>query len=632
MNNLKRFFFVLLCAASINLFSQADDATLFTVDGDIITVGEFMKVFNKNRDIVAKENKKSIAEYLDLYINYKLKLKEAYRLKYDTVRAYREELASYREQLMAPYLIDSKVTRRLVKEAYDRSKFDIDASHILVLVPPNASPADTLKAYQKIQKARRQVLAGTSFETVAKKYSEDPSAKKNGGNLGYFTVFSMVYPFESVAYNTPVHQVSAPFRTNYGYHILKVNDKRPSDGEVEVAHIMIKHNPSDSVAAKVKIGEIYQKLKQNGHFDLMAKQQSDDRNSAINGGVLPKFNRTRMIDEFANVAFSLKEPGELSEPFKTSQGWHIVKLIKKLPIGDFKDERDALERKIEKSERAKIAGKSVLLRLKSTYKIKPNKTLVDAYIKGGTLQAYKSQKEVIATINGKEIPLDSFIRYLESSKEKGALAFDHFMDQEILTYYKENLIHTEPEYAFTLKDYREGLLLFDVMQDKIWGQAERDTIGLKAFYEKHADLYQWGKRAALVIAHCTNLSKAKEVRRLLKQGKSNSEIKKIMNEGATIHVLLSSGVLEEGNKKLPANFTFDKLGVSDVLGKENDFTIIKINEILQPEQMSFQQARGAVVNDYQAYLEASWLKGLRSRYNVSVDNETLNALKQAHGE
>jgi len=613
-------------------YAQTNDAILFSVDGEGVTVGEFMKVFNKNREIVAEENKKSIKEYLALYVNYKLKLKEAYSLKYDTVRGYQEELASYKEQLIAPYLTDSKVTRQLVKEAYDRSKFDINASHILILVPQNASPADTLKAFQKIQVARQEVLNGASFEAVAKKYSEEPSAKTTGGNLGYFTVFSMVYPFETAAYNTPVNQVSTPFRTNYGYHIVKVNEKRPSEGEVEVAHIMIKHQATDSLAAKVKINEIYQKLKQNGHFDLLAKQQSDDRNSAINGGVLPAFNRTRTIKEFADVAFSLQQPGDFSEPFKTPQGWHIVKLIKKIPMGDFKDEKDGLTRKIENSERAEIAGKSVLKRLKSTYKLTYNRALIARYVEKGDLGVDGEQVTPIMTINDKEIPLSAFQRYTMRTNQQGEAGFTQFVNEEIMTYFKENLIHTEPEYAFTLRDYKEGLLLFDIMQDKIWGRAERDTVGLKAFYEQHGDRYQWGKRAKLVIAHCTSLAKANQVRRLLKQGKNTDEIKKAVNEGATIHVLLSTGILEEGDKKLPDGFEFTKPDVSEVIGKVDDFTIVKITEILQPEQMSFQHARGAVVNDYQEFLETSWVNGLKSKHKVIIHQETLEALMKKNGE
>ena len=237
------------------------DRVLFTVDGEPVYTSEFLQVYNKNKDVVNKENKKDIEEYLGLFINYKLKLKQAYNLKLDTVPAYLKEFNKYKKQLIEPYLKDRKVTDKLVKEAYNRTKYEVKAKHILIIVKLNASPADTLKAYNKALEARKEILEGKKFEDVAKKYSQDPSAKENGGNLGYFSAFSMVYPFESAAYNTNVGEVSMPFRTRFGFHIVGVDDKRLSEGEIQVAHIMIKEKKEDSTYAKKQINDIYNKLK-----------------------------------------------------------------------------------------------------------------------------------------------------------------------------------------------------------------------------------------------------------------------------------------------------------------------------------------------------------------------------------
>jgi peptidyl-prolyl cis-trans isomerase SurA len=215
------------------------DKVLLTIENKPVYVSEFLRVYNKNKEVVSQENKKDINEYLDLFINYKLKLRQAYDLKLDTVPSYIKEFTKYKEQLIEPFLKDRNVTDNLVREAYDRMKQEVKASHILVKLDAHALPKDTLKAYNKLIEAREKILKGADFEVVAKEYSEDPSAKKNGGDLGYFTAFSMVYRFENAAYTTNIGDISMPFKTNFGYHIVKVNDKRASKGEVKVAHIMV---------------------------------------------------------------------------------------------------------------------------------------------------------------------------------------------------------------------------------------------------------------------------------------------------------------------------------------------------------------------------------------------------------
>ncbi|MDJ0646444.1 MAG: peptidylprolyl isomerase, partial [Flavobacteriaceae bacterium] len=263
---MKKFLVVLIPFVVFSVNAQQKKDVLFTVDNEPIYSDEFLRVFNKNRDIVEEENRRSVEDYLELYVNYKLKLKQAYAFGLDTVTSYKRELEKYREQLIQPYLKDSKVTNALVKEAYNRMLEEVNASHILVRLNPKASPKDTLMAYKKIMEARTKVLDGRPFEEVAKDYSEDPSAQKNGGDLGYFTAFSMVYPFENAAYTNEVGAVSMPFKTSFGYHIIKVKDKRPSQGEVEVAHIMVKNKAKDSAQTKKQINDIYAKLQQGDTF------------------------------------------------------------------------------------------------------------------------------------------------------------------------------------------------------------------------------------------------------------------------------------------------------------------------------------------------------------------------------
>ena len=611
----------------VQTYAQKKQEVLFTVDNDPVSTEEFLKVFNKNRDIVDDENKKTVEEYLDLYVNYKLKLKQAYQLQLDTVSSYKKELKKYKEQLIAPYLKDSKVTELLVKEAYDRMKNEVSASHILVMVKPKATPKDTLKAYQKILEARTKVIEGVSFAQVAKEYSEDPSAKRNGGDLGYFNTFAMVYPFENAAFNTEVGSISMPFKTSFGYHIVKVNDKRASKGEVEVAHIMIQSKGGDDDESKEKINEVYAKLQQGDAFDFLARQHSDDRNSAIRGGRLAKFSSNRMIKSFSDVAFALEKEDDISKPFKTQYGWHIVKLIKKHPVRSYDQVKEELTKRIEKSERATIVGKSIAEKLKEKYTIIVDKNSFEAYMQNDTEVLAKNADQPIFNINDKKIPLKSLLKYYSSQQKKTfKAAYEDFLNQEVISYYKENLEETNKEFAGTIKEYRDGLLLFDLLQKKIWTRAEKDTLALQKFFKNNRSKYSWKERANLILASCTNQDKAEKVRELLLEGKTINEIKQAVNEGATIHVLFSEGILESGNEKLPKNYTFTK-GVSKVYNDiKNQYLIVDVKEIMAPAFKELKEAKGLVINDFQKELENKWIADLNTLYKVKVRKKVLKRI------
>jgi len=625
--NFKNLLICLLFVNYIYIGAQSKKDILFTVAEEPVYKGEFMRVFNKNRNIVAEEHKKSIEEYLDLYINYKLKLRQAYDLKYDTVLSFKKELNSYREQLIIPFLTDSKITESLVEEAFDRSKLEINANHILVGVPAKASPADTLKAYTKIIEARMKILNGQPFEEVAKLYSEDPSVQQNGGNLGYFTVFDMVYDFENAAYTTEVGKVSMPFRTEFGYHIVKVNDKKEAKGEVEVAHIMIKENPTDSLYAKTKIEEVYAKANQGSPFHFLANLHSDDKASALNGGALPKFNSNRMIKPFADVAFSLKEVDNISKPFKTNYGWHIVKLLKKHPITDLESRREELIQKIEKNERSKSAGKSVVTKLMKAYTIDADEDLRQLFLNNNTSELDKNLKNPIFTINGLKTNMSDLIEYSNGKNNNQREIYNSFLEIKVLDYFKANLENTDAEFAFTMQEYRDGLLLFELLQDKVWKKAETDTVGLRNFFTKHASNYAWKKRGDIVMASCTQKEKAELVKSMLESEKTLDEIKAAVNEDPIIHVIFTKGILEEGHKKFPKDFVLNSIGVSDVFEEDNNnYVVVKTIKILPPEPMEFKKARGMIINDFQEQLEKDWIVDLKNKYPVKVNKKVLKKL------
>lgn len=479
--------FVLSCT-SLTMFSQKKKDVLVTINNDKITVDEFKRVYEKNLDAIEDEKAKDVTNNLDLYINYKLKVADAYQIKLDTLASYKREMETYKNQLIAPYLQDTLFLKKLIDEAYYRTANELNASHILVKLAENATPNDTLVAYNKIIDARNRILKGEPFEVVAKEVSEDPSAKTNGGDLGYFGAFKMLYEFEDAAFKTKVGNISMPFRTNYGYHIVKVSDTRKSLGEVEVAHIYI--NDKGEVG-KQKIDSIYTELKGGASFEELAKTYSKDTGSSANGGKLPKFGTGRMVKPFEDVAYGLENPGDYSEPIETRFGWHIIKLIKKHPIQSFEEMKASIEDQLRRSGRAKLSDDAVVNRLKKEYKIIENEN-TPAFLKQNNIRSIPvdSLQSTLITINGKKIKQERFVNYIKNRRQFAIpTLFEMFKEEQIKEYFKENLVFTEPEYAATLKEYEDGLLLFEMMQQKIWKKSSEDTLALQEYFVDHKQNY-----------------------------------------------------------------------------------------------------------------------------------------------
>ena len=334
-----------------------------------VPANEFAYVYRKNNATAADYGTRpSVTEYLDLYTNFRLKVLEAEKKGLDTTQAFKRELDGYRQQLAQPYLTEKSVTDQLVREAYDRMGQEVNASHILIRVAPDATPADTLVGYQKISKIREQLQGGEDFAKLAGEVSEDPSAKQNGGKLGYFTAMQMVYPFETAAYKTAPGQLSLPVRTRFGYHVIKVNDRRPAQGEIKVAHLMVRVNANapknDSLTARKKADELYARLKKGENWDKLVAQFSEDAGSAANGGELPPFGTGRMIPSFEETAFKMQKPGDIAPPVQTPYGWHIIKLIEKQPVATFAEVEPTLKGKVAKDSRSELNRAAFLKRIR----------------------------------------------------------------------------------------------------------------------------------------------------------------------------------------------------------------------------------------------------------------------------
>ena len=494
---MRKLVFLAVLGCSSIVFAQKKSKVLVTIDGEKTTVADFKRIYEKNLDAIDNEEAKDVQKNLDLFINYKLKVKEAYDIKLDTLASYVKEMETYRDQLSAPYMQDSSYINKLVKDAYFRTKNEVKAKHILIKTPENASPKDTLDAYEKIIKIRNRIIKGEDFEAVAVETSDDPSTRDdarsgrpgNKGNLGYFSAFRMVYPFEDAAYTTKVGEISEPFRTRFGYHILKVDSLRASKGEVEVAHILI---DDTSIKGEEIANEVYKKLQNDEQFPALARQYSSDVGTKSKGGKLRPFGSGVMVSSFEDAAFGLQKEGEYSKPFKTRFGWHIVQLIKKLPIASFPDLEGELKSKVRSGDRAQLSQKAVVNKLKKKYTIKENEEAKAIFEMANIKSISKdSLQSIILSINDKNFTQEQFVDFLKSKRDISVFqVFEDFKDSEILTYYKDNLEKLEPEFAYTLQEYKDGLLLFELMQQKIWEKSFKDTLGLKNFFEANLSNYE----------------------------------------------------------------------------------------------------------------------------------------------
>ncbi|WP_178988764.1 peptidylprolyl isomerase [Winogradskyella schleiferi] len=628
-------------------FSQEKDQVLLKVDGEPIMASEFLRVYNKNLDLVKDESQKDIDGYLKLFTEYQLKLKEAKRLKLDEDENYKREFSRYQKQLIKNYISENKVTDALVKEAYDRSNIDINAAHMLVRLDATAN--DTIKAYNEVLALRERALK-EGFDKV--------KAEMHNGqtifieDLGYFSAFKMVYDFESAAYNTPVGEISMPFRTQFGYHVAKVNDKRESRGTITAAHIMVNLASKDSLRdPEQRINEIYKKLNQGESFESLAKQFSEDKSSAKNGGKITPFKSGQLSSmEFEDQAFALKNDGDVSKPFKTAYGWHIVKRIELKPNESFEEVKATFENKVKRDSRSKLINEAMVTKLKKNYKIdfnteaKPYFTSIlnnDFYNRTWALPDNFKKDETVFTINETPFTYDAFGKHLVTAQRIYTgknipfsnivdKEFESFFEKSILQYREDNLEAENEDYANILKEYRDGLLLFDLMEKEVWNKASKDSVGIEAYYNKNKSKYQWSDRVDVVMATSAEKSNMKKILKLMKKGKSEEDIKEALNTSDKQNVIFTKGTYKADNPILPSNFEAKK-GISDIYEHHEAFHVIDVKAVLPAGQKTLEEAKGNVINDYQTELEANWISELYDRFEIEVNQDVLDTVKDTIG-
>lgn len=661
MNKLGLFIlgFVLLTAVTV---SAQDNRTLVTVGEEEITVDEFMYVYKKNNVQGESMDKKSVEEYLDLYVNFKLKVREAETLGYDTVQAFIDELEGYRKQLAEPYFVNEEIMDELLEEAYERKQLDLRASHILIQVGPNAMPSDTLAAYNKAMNARKRILNGALFEQVAMEVSEDPSARDrqsprnnrtipgNKGDLGYFSVFDMVYPFETGAYNTMVGEVSMPVRTDFGYHIIKVTDRIPAQGTIEAAHLYLQMpdsaSASDSASKEKEAMDIYNLIVEEGSdWDETVKQYSDDKGSASRGGVLPAFDVNRMVPEFIEAISHMSDSGEISKPVLTSYGWHIIKLIKKTGVPPFEEAKNDLRKRLEKDKRAQKSKAIIIEDIKKEYGYEVFQKgleqlygVVDSSIYNGKWEVPDGAdlSEPVMKIGDTTRTAQDLAGYIvtrqnigknENMNEFVNKKFKEFSDEECRAYEDSQLENKYPEFRAIVKEYRDGILLFELTNEKVWAYASKDTVGLEAYYEAHKKDFMWDTRLDASIYTVNDTTYVNTIRKMIDEGKSDEEIEESLGND-TLNIVR----IERKKFQKEENSTIDgikwKKGLTDNVRKGHKIEFVRVYEKVSPQPKTFDEARGLITAGYQEQLEKEWIEELRAKYPVEIEQDVLESITE----
>ena len=694
--------FLTASAFSLNIIAQSNEPVIMTINGKPVYKSEFENVYKKNNGKEINKEQKSISEYVDLFSTFKMKVFEAEANGLDTNSAFKTELAGYRKQLASPYLTDKNVNDALLVEAYERMKTEVKAQHILIRIEEGALPKDTIEAYTRLMIIRDAILKKTisaariaeyenilkkssaginkssnkkdsanyqsklnavtnlsaytntgedPFIAVAKKTSEDPSAAENGGDLGYFSSLQMVYPFENTAFKLNVGEMSMPIRTRFGYHILKVNDKRASQGEILTAHIMVSFakdmGEKDKANLKTKIDEIYAKLKSGSKFEEIARQFSDDKQSAEKGGQLQWFGSSRMPIEFEKASFALQNNGDYSEPFTTKYGWHIVKRLDKKGLASFDDMKADLKQRIGKDSRTQAGKTSLIAKIKKENNFKENvmsKTpflkVLDSTVYQGKWEAKKADKlgnKELFTIGTTKKTQNDFAKYIESHQTARAImdnnmflqqSYKEFVDETVINFEDGQLETKYPEYKNLLKEYRDGILLFDLTDREVWSKAIKDTAGLRVYYSKNKTNYLWEERAETTTYKCLNDKIAKQVRGLLNKNKTEKEIIDIVNKSSQLNLTSESVTYLKGeNKDVDANWKKGIVSNNIIDSKENKVVVLVINAILDKTPKTIAEAKGTITADYQTYLEKEWLSYLKNKYTVKVNEDVLKSIK-----
>jgi len=624
------FSFTVFFALAVNALAQADE-TLITIGNTKVSKGEFERIYQKNNNNLYDEtDRKTPEEYLELFIDFKLKVIEAENLKMDTSSAFVNELAGYREELAAPYLTDVKYSQQMVYDLYERTTKEVSASHILLMVQKGSTPDQEDEVLQKIKAIREEIIAGKDFNDAAVEYSEDPSAKTNQGHLGYFTAFQMVVPFENAAFSTPAGEISQPVRSSFGYHLLKVHDIRENQGEILVAHIM-KMFPQDATPEiksnlKAQIDSIYTELINGADFAELANAKSDDKRSAAQGGEMPWFTAGRMIAEFANPAFALKNVGDFTEPVETAFGYHIIKKLNTRPVATFEESKAMLENRIKTDPERSITSKQVFIeKLKAEYNYVENDEGKAKLRNKNTSDSLEVKNFELFKIDNKSYTTGQFQEFITKTNVEPVPYLAHFnewVEYEITTFENSKLEEKYPDFRYLFQEYHDGILLFNISEEKIWNFAAQDSTGLEEFYNKNSKKYLWEERFKGQIVTCRDEATRELADQYFAAEMPVEEITDLLNETENA-ITINEGAWEKGANPVVDYYVWNGPEPDNF---DDELTFIR-GEKIPPSTKSLNEARGLYVSDYQKFLEENWIKDLRKKYKTKVNRKLLKTVK-----
>lgn len=674
------------------------DPVIFEVGGKSIYKSQFMKEFLRSigKDPAAAptactyEKRKALEDYVQLYVNFQVKLADAYALGFDTLPSLKKELASYRDELAAPFLIDSLTMQSLLREAYERNHYVLHAAHILVPCTETALPADTIKAYDRAMELYKRAIAGEDFYTLAQEEMRqqrqnhmDPTIREKAsqvnpteGDLGCFTVFDMIYAFESAAYALQPGQISKPVRTRYGYHVIKLFDRYAYYGKAQLAHIWV---PDTDPNAKGKILSAYRHLQEGEDFAQVARNHSADRSNSTNGGLMPELPCNQLPPDYvAAVAAGLK-PGDYSEPFHTAYGWHIVKLISQETMPPFESMVPYYKSRMTRGERSTRPQHIFVEQCKVRYnfvdftKQKTSKKRNAPY--AASLDAVRSvitdsifsaifhydsnmitDMRPLFQVGDKQYNSRQLARYIYKNKKVRQLCdldvfveerYKEFIEAKVLEYADKHLEQDNAEFSALLDEYRHGLMIFAYNDKMVWSRAMRDSAGFADFYAKASTthsiddtndaVYFWDSRARVnifTVADSLCLAPEKAVSILskgLKKGLELNELKnnlqaKVNKKKCTAEEPLTVDVqtVEQGHQDLLAAGEW-RQGVY-IHPLDKGYRCLMVQQIMEPSPKSALEARGYYLNDYQNYLEQETLKQLREKYNVVIHQDVVDEI------
>lgn len=649
---------ILTSLLATSLFGTSFGQTLFTYGNNAVSNAEFLKVYKKNNAAQKIDySEKALRDYVDLYSLFKMKVKEANLQNVDTTQSVAGEIDNYRRQLAKSFLTDEEMANKLIQEAYDRSKQEIRVAHILLLVKPGA---DTVKLEKLIDSIYTACTKGKAdFGALAKEFSEDKGSKNNGGDIGYLTTLQTVYAFENVAYATPVGKISTPFRSVFGYHILKVIDKRPARGEVKVAQILVATPKSAGetgiASAKLRIDSIYSELKKGTVFEQLVEKYSDDKYSNTNRGELPPFGVGRMVASFDEAAFALKNVGDISKPVQTEFGYHIIKLLGKYPLKPFDSVRKELKGKVDNDSRAQQARDMYFEKVKMSNGFKDNPSAWTPFAAqissiadtGKNAGAFTNKNfanggnTVMFSLGGKNYTQDDFVNFSVSTTRGRIMGQKESVFRELYAMYQNKvvndfqehkLVDENPEFKSLMQEYKDGIMLFELMDRNVWGKASKDSTGLKMFYESKKNNYQWEPGFKGAVYTFKDEASLKEGLKLLaNKAVTNEEIVKTLNsEKKRDAVSIQTGRYEFSKfSDVPKSKIVAGKPSEAVQKSDNSYVVVKADEVFnQPVTKTFNEARGYVISAYQDKLEKDWNSELRAKYPVKINEDELKKMVQ----